>query len=115
MFLDRLSHFYGVTFVKHWLKGETWDTVGLFPRVTYCDSHANPRHPVSALHIAVCSADQPAQREVLRATLEVDASRNPRVRLLALQMAVLVVHQATNQLRAQLPDTAVEWLRGYSG
>ena len=37
MFLDRASHFYGITSVKHWLKGETWDTVGLFPRVTYCD------------------------------------------------------------------------------
>jgi hypothetical protein len=37
MFLDRLSHFYGVTSMKHWLKGETWNTVGLFPRVTYCD------------------------------------------------------------------------------
>ena len=63
-------------------------------------SHANPRQPISALYIAVCSANQPAQREVFRVSLVVDASRNPRVRVLALKMAELVVALVTSQLRA---------------
>ena len=36
-FIDRADNFYGWTLLNQWLQGDTWASVGLFPRVTYCD------------------------------------------------------------------------------